>query len=152
MLDEIRIRVLKSLYHTHYYGGRGLYSYIINSYLSCKNPLKLFCEEHVKDGTCIHNKNYPFSIYEIRYLQVLSLIPSYPLPSGWTLHADHLQVSWSLWLGFSPLMDLNLTRHTSMNFISLILIVSYIYCASVPIPLSYHDFQAMTPLKIQRFW
>lgn len=68
MLDEIRIKVLKSLYHTHYYRGRGLYSYIINSYLSCKNPLKLFCEEHVKDGTCKLNKNYPFSIYEIWYL------------------------------------------------------------------------------------
>lgn len=41
---------------------------------------------------------------------------------------------------------------THLHEISLILIVSYIYCASVPIPLSYHDFQAMTPLKIQRFW
>lgn len=47
-----------------YGGGRGLYSYIINSY-PAKFLLKLFCEQHVKGGTCIYNRNYPFSIYNV---------------------------------------------------------------------------------------
>lgn len=79
-----------------------------------------------------------------------SLILSYPLPWGWTLHADHLQVSWSLWLGFSPLMDLNLTQHTFMKYLSYILINTVCKCTNTIelLRISSH----MTPLKIPSFF